>query len=217
MSWEIGSFAGIGSSAFGVFSLTEHLAFALQTLPFAFFVAVFALAMWRGTATVVGENGRALLHEFRYLAFFGWLILSAISAVSLTFWTAKLAMYNPVLERTYSVSLYMVPVLSLGPSVVFGLVLFDTSTNSARYQAGAWVLAYLCALAFSVGVTQTRFRLKYQHPSDVVTEAGVRPLIVLRANASALIGFEPATKKYVYIKGDRIRERSWVSRDELAF
>jgi hypothetical protein len=33
ISWEVGSFLPIGGIAFGAFSLTEHLVFALQALP----------------------------------------------------------------------------------------------------------------------------------------------------------------------------------------
>lgn len=34
-AWEVGSFLPIGGAAFGLFSISEHLTFALQALPFA--------------------------------------------------------------------------------------------------------------------------------------------------------------------------------------
>jgi hypothetical protein len=64
LTWEVGFFVRVKAGAFGIFSISEHLTFALQALPVAFFAATLLI----GGALQIDLMERYLKPHFRSLS-----------------------------------------------------------------------------------------------------------------------------------------------------
>jgi hypothetical protein len=165
ISWEVGSFLPIGGIAFGAFSLTEHLVFALQALPIGFIVALVASA-------VITMRGRSRIR----------LILTRLTPAKALFARALLlalilasSFAGLLLGLSYTGSTGVKPYF-IGSAVGLGGIVFvfamysDMSNEPFRNKFIGWTLFYFIFFAFNVGVEQTRVRIARAEVSDVETD-----------------------------------------------
>lgn len=204
ISFEIGSFWPLGRSSFGIFSTGDHLTFALEALPAAFMFVLFAgfiifavpvkrlslvvrrhPTLWWSTVVAVFLAPTLIF----VLAWFVWPLLSPGPR------PLALLVASPVT----SVLLYLIFLLDLDQPRDRSIIMFS-------------VAICLVVSAFCVGSDFTRSALALLRPSTITTDDSVTSLVVIRVNATALIGFDREKDQLVYIKGDRIKERSWYQR-----
>ncbi|MBR0700162.1 hypothetical protein JQ599_09645 [Bradyrhizobium diazoefficiens] len=206
VAWEVGSFEPIGNSAFGSFSLAEHLAFALPALPLAMMGFLMPMAMatigtlgrLKRSVMARGKNGRIVAAVFAL----GLSIASFLGLVTAIYTVAKLPDFPWLFAIATSLS---------GPAIVV-VVLVDPTKKSERIRSLLWTVLYATFLAYAFGQTQTSKLFRSGTPSDIEVDGAKLKLIVFRASATTLIGIEPGTKHILLLKGDRIKERRWDAR-----
>lgn len=203
LSWEIGSFTPIGSSAFGYYSVAEHLAFALQALPHGFLTVLFFVALYSmGSFDGSRRSADSFRSKLRFLA-----TTLGVYSAGLVIIIAFIKYYFASAAPT---PYFLLVAGFLGAALLNIARMVDTSKDQVRYAVILWVALYATFLAFCVGIEQTRLRIADGQVSEIETDIGKRSLIVLRANATALIGVDRSSGSFVELKGDRIKERSWI-------
>jgi hypothetical protein len=200
ISWEIGSFVPIGGSAFGTFSLTEHIAFALQALPLAFVFATMPMALYSLGSFERLQKSLSFRSLRTYLAS-ATFVLGLIAAA----WLGLFLAWRFVLPAGTPQPYYFLAITAGGAVMLYMLPALATRMTTRLM----WLGLFLTFAAYGAGVDQTRARLHNGEVSEVETNSGKLSLIVLRANSSATFGLDPATQRFVFIKGDRVKERSW--------
>lgn len=204
ISWEIGSFVPVGASIFGIFSLAEHLTFALQALPLAFATSLsgVVLALYLARSRL---RRRAIRGERVHRIVVGTVALLMPAFVfGAGFSTFRYFGYP-------FAPYYMLSALALGGSLVMASSLFQFDTSRSRLFGSLALMSYLLVLAFCVGIEQTRLKKEMGLPITIETDNGTRDLIVLRVNTTALIGFDRPARRIVSIKGDRVKGMAWNS------
>jgi hypothetical protein len=91
LTWEVGYFARIGGGAFGLFSIAEHLTFALQALPIAMVLStVTVMGLASATITTIIASRSLPAHSLQSVRYRSGIILALLvgSTLSITWFIA---------------------------------------------------------------------------------------------------------------------------------
>jgi hypothetical protein len=199
ISWEIGSFYPISGAAFGAFSLAEHLAFALQAFPLGYVIALGASILYSvGTLRRARASFRskARIKRLSVVLLLG-LSLGASAALGLA-----LGMWDSGAHTIPYITFVSLCLVSL-------VLLLLLASDLPPYTTSAWLLLLAFFLAFSLGVDSTRIAIEKAPISVIETDTGKLEIRVLRANPSAIVGYDPTSSYFVLLKGDRVKQRAW--------
>jgi len=202
MSWEVGSFipiSGIGGSTFGLFSLSEHLTFAMEALPFALVFAAFLPVIFAGASKPLRRrprlpDGRSMRIGLRI----GVTILAVIGTG-----IAALGIY-----------------LRSSPMLVLSFAVFAVAATIALYPPAMFlwpkqlfigVAAFAMAMAMALGVDYTRAILNSPGPHTVraVINDTSKEVVVLRTGERGLLIYEPDSRHFAFAKWDVVKRFDW--------
>jgi hypothetical protein len=204
MSWEVGSFipvSGIGGGSFGLFSLSEHLSFAIEALPIGLVFAamlpiVFSASMppRRLPLRPSRANGRSIRIGMRV----GVTILALIGTG-----IAALGIY----ERS-------------SPMLVLSFAAFALTATFALYPPAMFLwpkqlfigaAAFAMATAMALGVDYTRLILNFpgRHTVHAVINDISKEVVVLRTGERGLLIYEPDSRHFAFSKWDAVKGFDW--------
>jgi hypothetical protein len=206
MSWEVGSFipiSGVGGRAFGLFSLSEHLLFAIEALPMALVVAALLPVLIAGVSSstpkrrshrVDGRSTRIGLRiAFAILAFFGMAVgaLGIYERISML-----LVLSGTILSLTTAFALYP-PAMFLLPKQLF-----------------VAAVGFAMATAMALGVDQTRglLNLPEFHTVRIVVNDVAKEAVLLRTGERGLLIYEPNSRRFAFTKWDAVKGVDWPRR-----
>ena len=201
--WEVGSFVPIGRGAFSMFSLSEHLLFALQALPIALastgFGGVCALAI--RTALRHRLFGFERRGEARQSHRRRRLIRTALAGIYLCS-----ALLFAVALHQKLLSFLLASIGALALAFVASRSLHLLLTPTAAIVAACFALMG----AMSMGFDQTRATLAVENRlTEMVMNDGTRKGILIRAGERGILMFDPSTRVFSFLKQDAIRSLNW--------
>ncbi|MBR0846984.1 hypothetical protein JQ543_04425 [Bradyrhizobium diazoefficiens] len=196
LSYEAGRFIPIGIDLFGIFPLTDHLAFAGGAIPLALLAALMVVG-----ATAFPASYAALRPDI------------AVRCAAVIVFMLFLA---PLLYDEYRTTLpkgsYLAPSCMMGGVLLVSILLAaDLSSPRNRILAASLIMAGTISIASAIGAQSSYNALLPTVPmEEVTTPSGKHVLRVLLGNATALIGVDDFGR-VVVIKGDQVKLRTWVS------
>ena len=160
LTWEVGFFLRIKGSAFGLFSITEHITFALQALPFAMVAAaifVGCAVYYEVFSITVGPNLRRMPIEKINALNRRWLaavvIVSIICAVGSRFMPFK--------------SITILVTCAIYASI-YALVVLTPTVLNRRMTTTIAMLLSMFIFTFAVGVDIAQNELESDRPLNVI-------------------------------------------------
>jgi hypothetical protein len=144
VSWEVGSFLPIGGSAFSLFTLTEHLAFAATALPIAALMACFTCVMWIGAPLMVEFYLTKMKQPLERVS-----LIVRLGGVALGLYLIAFGIYVGVF-----------PLSILGSAVALGAAAaFLPKFHFPRSLGALGLISFSMLLAMSFGADETRMQL----------------------------------------------------------
>jgi hypothetical protein len=215
VSWEIGSFIPIGSGPFGMFSLSEHLLFAIQALPVGLLIAVLIPVL------IVGAENVGRRRRQRFLSLHSRsakkLRLAIGVATTLFFVLAGILAYMAVDAR--SVTLLVLAVCTATFGLVFGL--YPPVLVLRPKLLFVTACAFALALSMAFGCDMMRGRLTYvdmvaAREADLLhmtnIEGAGMDVDLLRSGERGLLVYERASRKLLFVKWDSVKGLEWSRR-----
>jgi hypothetical protein len=195
MSWEVGSFfpiGGFGGGTFGLFSLSEHLLFAMEALPFGLVIAAMLPIIFAGASRPSRRPrrpSRADSRSIRIGIVVGITILALIGIC-----IAALGIYgrsSPLLVLSFAV-FALAATFALYPPAMF-------LWPRQLFVAAA---AFAMAIAMALGIDHTREILNF--PASHTVRADIndtsKEIVVLRTGERGLLIYEPDSRRLVFAK-----------------
>ena len=208
LTWEVGYFVRIRGGAFGLFSIAEHLTFALQALPIALamsMVGVTGLVSERISKSVVVRSQPALklqriLNRYRSLT----ILVSIAAGVPLAMWYfgAPLDFALIVLAAVGLVPYWFVTFaprqLLLNPAIICGgvLVVFLVALGIGFQSARDQILSRLPLTKLKVG----------EKGKDTETEVSVR---IMRTGERGVLYFDPVAQTFGLLPWGYVKRVDW--------
>lgn len=199
VSYEIGVFMPIGMSAFGLFSLTEHLLWSLPAIPLlvgmpiAVFVAdaLFNLINHKIRKTHRGpREGRKIRLKLRAISIFSFAFASMFVGLAVyfreAFWIA----------------------MSLPPYGI-ALALISPKKMFTRRNLVGGVAVTLIVLAMAQGLDGTRIGLGRACPATFVVDGSPLQATLIRAGERGLLLYDRPTQKFSFLKWDAFKRVDW--------
>jgi hypothetical protein len=213
LTWEVGFFVRIKGGAFGLFSISEHLTFALQAVPIAllFTVLIVLVALWDSNSTAsfpLRLFPLRLFPSWKWRVFF---ICICVPIVALVF--SLLAQYFGV--RVFSQS-EPGDIMFTAGMLIAALTLFGLFNAEKSVFVG--FLCVLCGffLAFGIGVQNARSEIRSKRPLNTITigekgKAGASDIKVriMRSGERGVLYFDPQTRRFGLVPWDSIKQIDW--------
>lgn len=195
ITYDVGYFAGVGGSFFTLFSLNEHIVFALQALPIALFAAT-ALVLF---LHYLDRRFIRLVHKRSPVIFWSVLVLSALTLLAVSTvllpWSAFALMMLSVSCASLPVSPWMAPV----PRAIF-----------ASFAAAMFTFSFGYAVAVRSVQTPDRLVPNMRALATIETKSGGGAIQgkILRSGERGLLIFEPDKKRATMLRWDEIKQIS---------
>jgi hypothetical protein len=204
ISWEVGSFIPIGGGSFSVFSLSEHLLFALLALPLALIFACCMLVVVTISRTMMQHRVRR--NEARRLSGKTWRLFfrGAVGVIALMGVSSILA---GVFIHSLALLVLGVAAISLASAIAISVrVLLWPS----RVILAGGCFALLLSLALGFDSTRTLMRSADRFTSNVIGTDGVsRKLLVVRVGERGVLLFDPPNRSFSFAKWDAVKSLEW--------
>jgi hypothetical protein len=202
LTWEVGYFLKIGGGSFGLFSLAEHITFAIQALPAAIAVTIFAaLGVFAKfvDSSLVKKPRSVLIRILGYVA-------TVIVALGIFFW------FSP---GDLDLGLVILSFLVAGPLFFF--------VEAPPQILKKWIVNYvgiLClfVLAFGFGFESARTQMQSHRPLSAIrvgekgketeTEIKVR---ILRTGERGVLYFDPVAQGFGFLLWDSVKRIDWAT------
>jgi hypothetical protein len=218
LSWEVGSFLPIGSHGFMLFSLTEHLQFAIQALPVAMVIAILTVTTLLGGAVLRGRlrqvsssaDDRVKLRALHYrirtmLRVMKWLMLALF--------------LSGLISIIIGYRFRDVTALVLGSTSVVAMVagsrLRISDLPHMLLPGGVALFVFVLVMAFAVGVDQTRFNLNGGQTVTFSSASGVKEATLLRAGERGALLFDSRKQLFYFEKWEVLADLNWPRRSIL--
>ena len=191
IAYEVGSFIPLGSGAFALFNLSDHLLWALRAVPtvLIIFAAITVLMPLYGIArSLKGRRWKCFLRVVAavclcfglFLLVFGWLKSSVFElVVGFGAMTVAILAITPSVLRTFSLQFTLL--------ILFGLV-----------------------AAMAAGIDASRAQLHFTCLADFNLKAGVQSAVLVRSGERGLLLFDPSQQKFTFEKWDDLKNISWL-------
>ncbi len=219
--WEVGTFVPIGGEAFGLFSVSEHISFALKALP----LGIFASAALLFLHLLTQKRNIVNLHFIKPVRAFDrkvFEILGLAKGHSRTGRNRKIflrCMFG--LSVVFSIWYFWlgyrmgwVSIMTAAAELVVAVTLaavYGPSIKRQKIPAG--LLTVLCVLlvTFSFGIDQTRANLKHSKENLSLVQFSVeeKRLLLLKAGEKHVLFYEPDAQVYRLESWDDIKRIQW--------
>jgi hypothetical protein len=199
LTWEVGYFLKIGGGSFGLFSLTEHITFAIQALPFALGLTTFAVVMW----FVKMKMGPSLSIKKRGITLF------VIGALTGAFMTVHYAVAPDRVDVGEAILIIMT-------AIPFSLVIVVS-----RQQLTSWIAICLGSsaafvLAYAFGVQSARSQIFSTRSLNIIkisekgkdAEREIKARI-MRTGERGVLYFDPATQSFSLMPWESVKRIDW--------
>jgi hypothetical protein len=202
LAWEVGSFLPIGGSAFGMFTITEHLVFALQAMPVALSLAL----MFFATYLQISPSRSRQRSRLELLAL-------GIGALTSTVFGIYLAAGAEMFSRD-RIPWFTLLTLFLG---VMLLTIWWIARGwlLPRVVKYASVGAIIGLLSFAVGVDQTRILLRTGAPSKIETTDEPLTAVIVRSSSTGAVLYDRSSNEFRYFRSDQVKQRAWKPRESF--
>jgi hypothetical protein len=192
ITYELGSFLPLGTRAFGLFSLTDHLLWALQVVPYSILLI--------GVALIGNIYSRAYFQRRKAAASFqrprrGWtaFVFSLIFAV---------------VWLSLGVMLPSATVLTIGLAAL--AIVFTPTTDAGKQAAKVLIGLFILGVSFSLGVDSTRRFLNHGKPAQFQFSNGdVKKLLLVRSGDKLTLLFDKEPGQFLLIKLDELKSIAW--------
>jgi hypothetical protein len=204
--WEIGSFFPIGQGAFGFFSLSEHLLFALEALP-------------AGVSVIIGVT-----------------VVIAISTVRPTLQTPALLSLSSLQRRLLLIGAFLVSagiggfiswfgytqrdafIFICGLFViVISFAFFLPAILSDPKIFGPTLLVFVVLATMATAMNQTRGMLNFSDLADINIDGSARKVVCVRSGERGILIYERASMTFLFVKWNAVKGVSWPRRAMLPF
>jgi hypothetical protein len=204
LSWEVGSFIPIGGGSFGLFSLSEHLLFAVQALPIALAFAGLLAVILTGLAR----------SPKRYRLTRGANVRWALRAIVAFFFALGLIIFVVGLAIERSTMLATLGIGVIGFSVAFAI--YPPVVVLWPIQFGIFLSVLALAFAVAVGVDSTRGQLNIPSPVELTLDGKAKEVVVVRSGERGLLLCDPLTQKFSFAKWEAVKGFDWSRRPMLS-
>lgn len=201
LTWEVGYFQRVGGSSFGLFSLAEHITFAIQALPFALGLTTFALLLW----FLKPKTGPSLSLKQRSVTLF------VIGGLTGTFMVAHFAVGTGRLDVGEII-------LSIITVILFCLLIalaYQKMESPIAISVG-FSVAFL--LAYGFGLQSARGQILSTRPLNIIkvgekgkeaeTEIKVR---IMRTGERGVLYFDPAAQSFGLLPWEVVKRIDWAN------
>jgi hypothetical protein len=205
LTWEVGYFARIRGGAFGLFSIAEHLTFALQALPIAMAVSTMTV-MGLASASIIIIASRSLpAHRLQSVRYRSGIILALVVGSTLSINLFIAGMFDLVGVALIAVSV-----------VPYAFIAFAT-----RRLLMNPVILYVAVLggffvALGMGIINARQQIRSSLPlnsirigeegKDTETEMKVR---MLRTGERGILYFDPVAQTFGLLPWNHVKRVDW--------
>jgi hypothetical protein len=198
VAYDVGFFYGIDIHLFTLFSITEHITFALEALPFAMVIAGGALTAMRHTSPQPVQRQKSPSLLVKIVA---WTALAGVGALLI-----GLLIY--LLSQT---SFWF---LAAG----FVIFLLGVRTLNTNNITGVYLWGSFCslvvALAMLFGVDLGRISLADDMPTHTIrTTDGLLEVQLIRSGERGVLIHDPKTKQLTLIRWDVIQRITYQRKD----
>jgi hypothetical protein len=191
--YDVGYFTAIGLNWFSVFSITEHITFALQILPFALTFAAggifgMLLGLQQGSK-YPGTNNLEKITRLLQMQITTVLLFVVMAGLS---WFYKMASFATM----------------AGGFLVALLLIWFLRRDDRRYQLMfGFGLLFLCAFAFALGYDVARgYQNQIEYPYTVATAGGDQNAKVVRSGDRGLLFYESGTAQLVLLPWSEVKK-----------
>ena len=197
--YELGSFYPLGTVAFSLFSITDHLLWALQMLPYSLIVvggSIIAIVVYeaihstaKGSSLEKTSSPETKSRARRYLS----------KLLNFCIGVAFLA---------YGVHDRSGTLIVIG---IFGLAIFCTPKSPKLKPAVMMAAAlFVVCVVFALGFDGTRRALNGTTPARFEFSGGdVRNLVLVRSGDHALLLFDRDLQQFMFVKLDELKRIVW--------
>jgi hypothetical protein len=208
LTWEVGYFARIKGGAFGLFSVAEHLTFALKALPIALAVTVMGVGGLAAKSLMKspGLQGARKIDGIlnRYSSLLSWVCFAAGGLSAIWYLSARAdSLLIPML------------ILGLGTAPYLSVIMVPTGLLRHPLIVCVGVVGAFFA-ALGIGSESARIQIQSSLPlnsiktgekgKDIETEIKVR---ILRTGDRGVLYFDPATQTFGLLPWDYVRRVDW--------
>jgi hypothetical protein len=202
LTWEVGFFLRIKGSAFGLFSITEHITFALQALPFAMVAAVIFVGCavyYEVFSITVGPNLRRMPIEQINALNRRW--LAAVVVVCIL--CAVGSRFMPFRSVTILVACALY-------ASIYGLVVLTPTVLSRKMTTTIAMLFSMFIFTFAVGIDIAQNELESDRPLNVIeTGRGYFSVRILRTGDKGVLYFDPKKESFGLLRWDDVKSIDW--------
>jgi hypothetical protein len=205
LAWETGSFIPIGSAAFGLFSFSEHVLFALEAFPYVLSVII-GVTTAGAVVAVISKRSSAEATPSKFS--------------------------KPWMAKAIAVSLYVASGIGIsrlglywhrGTVLVFGIAgiaagigFFSPSRIFVPKIVVPAGLVFAVVLTIAFGSDVTRFLLNNTEAADFNVDGVVRKAVLVRSGERGLLTYEPSTQSFHFEKWGSVKSIAWERRSVLS-
>jgi hypothetical protein len=213
VTWEIGSFVPIGWGPFGLFTLSEHLLFAMQALPIGLLIAAVIPVLVMGVRNI--GRPRPSVRFSSLMSRSTKLRVGIAVGTVLFFILAGVLAYMAVDARSIVLMVMASGVATLG--LVFGLY----PPALVLWPKLLFVTVFAFALAFSMALGCDMMRGTLSYVDRAARDADLIHIIIdgvgkdvelLRSGERGLLVYEHASRKFSFVKWDTVKGLEWARR-----
>ncbi|HXO70048.1 MAG TPA: hypothetical protein VN838_13890 [Bradyrhizobium sp.] len=207
LSYEVGSFLPIGRTAFYLFSVAEHLLFALQALPIALVLACWCMVLI-AVADASTSRRAGLWRRPRKRGLRAHVVRWVIRVTVVLFYIIGVALFwSGVKFEVFGFLILGLSVLSLAAVMSFSFTVISTRPRPVLLSGVIFVLLF----AFALGIDSTNGLLKIadELTIDLNVDGLSKKAAVLRAGERGVLMFEPTKKVFSFVKWETIKSFEW--------
>jgi hypothetical protein len=209
LTWEVGFFLRIKGGAFGLFSIAEHVTYALQALPIALNLV---------TLMIMGSNLKDI-HRLLVDAVFGSSPSRKFEFPLRLFWSAAFLITVIVVFflgwfRIIDVSAGHMIFRAGGIAAAFIMVWLVNVSRSWVIMCLGILLAFI--LAFGIGVESAQNEIVSSRPLSVIkvgekgsSESSKMSVRVMRTGERGVLYFDPADRSFGLLPWEVIKRMDW--------
>jgi hypothetical protein len=205
VSWEVGSFIPIGLGAFGLFSLAEHLSFAMAALPLGLTFAALLPVIMSAARTAIRQVARAKIERRPTTSA---QIRAGIAAGVVLFVVLGIGI---AAFGAYAKSAMMLILSFVTFAIALTLALHPPSIMQSSRQMLVAGAAFALLFAMAAGTDQTLLLLR--DPEQVAVNATIgdtsREVVLLRSGERGLLLYEIGTRRFLFEKWANVKELDW--------
>ncbi|MEA2818517.1 MAG: hypothetical protein QOJ86_521 [Bradyrhizobium sp.] len=218
LSWEVGSFLPIGGGSFMLFTLTEHLMFAVQALPATLVVASMLVLPFALTGSLdrIADvalkkiEGPAVPSDADPVAAVAVLRVK-ISRLRRGMTALRLAAVAlGLLVSFWGFHVRSAAIIVFGSGIAGAAILWDASPISKQVPLLSWLLIFSFGVAMAFGADYSRLVLNNdRNIVDVKVRQETKKAVLVRSGERGVLLFEPLTGKFSVEKWDAIQGLNW--------